>query len=180
MDTLIARIETLFAERGGAGYDAAIDRPPTPLAQALQCAQLAEWADAEPALVAAALLHGVGTLAGDGAGDAGARAVQWLGEGALPRDALEPIRLHALAQRYLAATEPVGAGGAAPLSEAETQAFEAERYAAEAVQLARWIAQASVPGKRTPTLDYYLHLIEQVLAQSDLEAKTGIGPVSVV
>lgn len=184
METLIARIETLFAQRGGSAHDASIDRAPTPLACALQCAQLAEWSGADAALVAAALLHGVGTLAGDGAGDAGERAVQWLGDDALPRDVLEPIRLQVPARRYLAATEPrraAAAGdGVAPLTEAEVQAFEAEPYAADAVQLARWIEQACEPGKRTPTIDYYLQLLDEVLARPELESKMGIGPISVV
>ena len=179
MTTLIDRIGTLFAERGGPGYDAAPVEPVSPLARALQCAQLAEWSGADPALVVAALLHDVGALADATTGDAGERSLQWLGD-VLGADVLEPIRLHAQARRYLAATDAAWAAAGAPMSAAEAQAFEREPYAAEAVLLRRWIEQAVEPGKRTPTLDYYLHLLDEVLERPALDSKTGIGPLSVV
>ena len=180
MTTLIDRIGTLFAERGGPGYDAAPVEPVSPLARALQCAQLAEWSGADPALVVAALLHDVGALADATAGDAGERSLQWLGD-VLGADVLEPIRLHAAARRYLAATDAAWrADGVVPMSAGEVRAYESEPYAVEAVQLRRWIEQACEPGKRTPTLDYYLHLIAEVIERPALDSTTGIGPISVV
>ena len=180
METLIDRIESLFAERGGAGYDRSPDLPLSPLSRALQCAQLAEWSGADPALVAAALLHDVGSLADAAPGDPAQRTLQWLG-GDLGADVLEPIRLHAAARRYLAATDAAWrADGVVPMSAGEVRAYESEPYAVEAVQLRRWIEQACEPGKRTPTLDYYLHLLDEVLERPALDSKTGIGPISVV
>ena len=64
---VVGKIEALFLRRGGRPYEDGAHGGITVLAHALQCAQLAEWAHADPALVAAALLHDLGQLmdAGD-------------------------------------------------------------------------------------------------------------------
>ena len=107
LDT-IARIEQLFIDFGEQPYEGARAESVTALAHALQCAQLAEWAHAEPALVAAAFLHDVGHFL---AAEAVARNDHLDDEHealALPLLArsfgpavTEPIRLHVQAKRYL-------------------------------------------------------------------------------
>ncbi len=56
----IDEIEALFRRHGHAPYDGARREAVSATDHALQCAQLAEWAGAGPALVAAALLHDIG------------------------------------------------------------------------------------------------------------------------
>jgi predicted HD phosphohydrolase len=58
---LIATIERLFVEHGASVYEGARRESVSALEHALQCAQLAEWAHADAPLVAAALLHDMGT-----------------------------------------------------------------------------------------------------------------------
>ncbi len=181
---VIARIRQLFETFGSRPYDGGRRESVSALAHALQCAQLAEWAGAEPALVAAALLHDVGDFDDQGAvGDDRSdnqhetRALPWLGAAFGPQ-VLEPIRLHVAAKRYLVATEPAYRdtlspasllslslqGG--PMSEAECERFESEDFAPQAVMLRRWDDAAKEPGKHTPSLDYYAALLQEVHEQS--------------
>jgi predicted HD phosphohydrolase len=53
-------IEALFLLHGAQAYESLRREPVTALEHALQCAQLAEWAHADDALVAAAFLHDIG------------------------------------------------------------------------------------------------------------------------
>ncbi|HYE71099.1 MAG TPA: phosphohydrolase [Aquabacterium sp.] len=183
-------------------YEHAGQRPPgasretiTALEQALQCAQLAEWAGADGPLVAAALLHDIVMVAKSGAsaGSSPARpdpVAQDLLRGAFGTEVLEPIRLHAAAQRYLLATEPgylnalpEGAVAAAsrqpPMSEAEQQRFEDEPFAPQAVLLRRWIDAEKMPGKPTPSLDYYLALLEEVRERPRAVPRSVVGALDV-
>lgn len=186
-DDLVARIEDLFGRHGGVMYEGARSEPVTALQHALQCAQLAEWAHADCALVAAALLHDIGhLLAADGepldehTDDAHElRAVPFLAQG-FDRDVTDPVRLHVLAKRYLVRAD---AGYAAtltpasqhslalqggPMSDPEMAAFEALPFAMDAVRLRRWDDLAKVPAKRTPPLDYYLALLAQLTQRARL------------
>lgn len=177
---VITRVQHLFERFGSQPYDGGRRESVSALAHALQCAQLAEWAGAELTLVAAALLHDVGDFDDGGAiGDDRSdnrhelRALPWLAA-AFGADVLEPIRLHVAAKRYLVATEPGYRSGLSPaslmslelqggaMSEAECRAFEEERHAPQAVMLRRWDDAAKEPGKPTPSLDYYLALLEEL------------------
>jgi predicted HD phosphohydrolase len=200
MTTVIEQIESLFAEHGGIVHNGPQVDPVSALSHALQCAQLAEWAGVEGPLVAAALLHDIGHLVDRPAPGRPAaarvphelRALELLGGGFGP-EVLEPIRLHVQAKRYLVTTEPTYAalltptsarslaeeqGG--PMSAAEVQAFEQLPYATDAVQLRRWDDQAWESGKRTPTLGYYLGVLDEVMQRPFTDSKMGIGSVSVV
>lgn len=184
LDT-IARIEQLFIDFGEQPYEGARAESVSALAHALQCAQLAEWAHAEPALVAAAFLHDVGHFL---AAEAVARNDHLDDEHealALPLLArsfgpavTEPIRLHVQAKRYLVSMDADYFLGLSPasvhslalqggtLSPAECAAFEALPHARDAVALRRWDDLAKTPGRPTPSLDYYLTLLRDVAQES--------------
>jgi phosphonate degradation associated HDIG domain protein len=189
---IVAQIEELFNLHGHGHYEGARAEPVTARAHALQCAQLAEWADAPPPLVAAALLHDIGHfIAPDGALDAVDDVHELRGLGFLASSfsaaVVEPIRLHVQAKRYLVTTEPAYAdslsaasthtlrlqGGA--MSPDELDLFDALPHSAEAVALRRWDERAKTPGRRTPTLDYFLLLLESVRLRPHEALRTAIG-----
>ncbi|WP_416136259.1 phosphohydrolase [Aquabacterium sp. A7-Y] len=171
------RIEALFAEHGDVFYDGARHEAVTALQHALQCAQLAECARAPAALVAAALLHDIGHFAAalpDAVDDGHEqRAVPFLAT-AFPPAVVEPIRLHVAAKRCLVAMDAAYAatlspasvhsltlqGG--PMSAADCAAFRQLPFAEDALQLRRWDDAAKLPGRRTPSLRYYLALLAEV------------------
>jgi phosphonate degradation associated HDIG domain protein len=179
MSDSILRIARLFHEYGARRYDGSRRESVSALEHALQCAQLAEWAGAAPPLVAAALLHDVGHFMVDEAFDETTddahelRALPWLRE-CFGRDVTEPVRLHVQAKRYLVATDPdyaatlspasvqslVLQGG--PMTPEDVTAFMRLPHAADAVALRRWDDLAKVPGRSTPSLDYYLALVDEV------------------
>lgn len=175
---LLDRVATLFAVHGQRLYDDARREPVTALAHALQCAQLAEWADAEPALIAAALLHDVGHFtATEGAQTDDAHELRALPllAGAFGPSVLEPIRLHVMAKRYLVSTDRRYAqmlsaasvhslalqGG--PMDAAERAAFEALPFATNAMLLRRWDDAAKEPQRHTPPLAYYLDMLAELM-----------------
>lgn len=178
---LLDHIEELFAAHGHQPCEDRRAEPVSALAHALQCARLAEWAHASPAMVAAALLHDIGhflTLPREPAGDTlddvhELRALGLLGCDFGP-EVLEPIRLHVQAKRYLVAVDPHYAAGLSPaalhtlalqggaLRPDEQRAFEAQPFADDALTLRRWDDLAKAPGERTPPLAYYLCLLDNV------------------
>jgi phosphonate degradation associated HDIG domain protein len=194
--TLIDRIEALFAAHGTTAYDRARMESVSALEHALQCAQLAEWAGADAPLVAAALLHDLGSfIDADGEDDAidnshELRALPLLTE-AFAAAVTEPVRLHVQAKRYLVADDPGYAatlssasvhslalqGG--PMSADERRLFEALPFAPQALQLRRWDDAAKQPGKKTPPLAYYLALLDEVIQQPFVDSKIGIGSLSI-
>lgn len=173
-DAIVDRIEGLFVARGHRPYDGQRREPVTALAHALQCAQLAESAGAEPALVAAALLHDIGHLLADGSDDADdgheLRAVPFLAAAFGPA-VVEPVRLHVRAKRYLVASDPAYAHGLTPASRHslalqggamgadEMRAFVDHPYAQAALQLRRWDDAAKQPARATPPLGAFLPLL---------------------
>jgi len=177
---VIERVLNLFERFGSQPYDGGRRESVSALAHALQTAQLAEWAGADLPLVAAALLHDIGDF--DEGGAAGndridnqheLRALPWLAAAFGP-EVLEPIRLHVAAKRYLVATEPAYLQTLSPASLLslelqggamdgdERQRFEDERHAPQAVMLRRWDDAAKEPGKPTPSLAYYVALLQEL------------------
>lgn len=175
------------------------------LDHALQCAQLAEWAHAEPPLVAAALLHDLGhalvQAACDAAGDERlARAsppeperpyLALLGQ-AFDADVIEPVRLHDQAKRYLVsvdaryaealspqALERLAAQGG-PMGLDERRRFEAEPHADAAIRLRLWDDLAKHPGKTTPPLAYYLDLLAELIEAPRRARRLDIGALMAV
>lgn len=177
---LIERVLCLFLAHGEERYEhAGQAEGVSALAHALQCAQLAQWAHADPPLVAAALLHDIGHFLDgtpqpryvDGAHEQ--LAASFLAQ-ALGPAVVEPVRLHVQAKRYLVATDSRYAGTLSPasaysvalqggtMSTAECRAFEALPYAQDALRLGRWDDAAHDPMRRTPPLDYYFTLLAEV------------------
>ena len=179
MSLTIPAIFELFDVLGAKMYGS---EPVSQLAHALQCAELAESAGADPELVAACLLHDVGHMLAPQNRQGGLRAMsasdpdvddihQYVG---LPfllhlfSDAvIEPIRLHVDAKRYLCRAESTYWEGLSPASkhslqlqggiysEAEAEAFIRQPHAYEAVLLRRWDDQAKIAGKVTPDLGHF-------------------------
>jgi phosphonate degradation associated HDIG domain protein len=189
---IVQLIEELFDQFGHGHYDGARAEPVTARAHALQCAQLAEWADAPEPLVVAALLHDIGHfIAPNAAQDAmddvhELRALGFLAS-AFDAEVIEPIRLHVQAKRYLVAVDPPYEltlssasahtlqlqGGA--MSPDEVRLFATLPQAAQAVSLRRWDDLAKQPGRTTPSLDYYLGLVEAVRMRPFEAPRTVIG-----
>ena len=178
---ILDRLSHWFALHGATSYEGHRRESVSALNHALQCAQLAEDAHADAALVTAALLHDVGhfvAIADIGEKDDIDDVHELRGVAVLVRDfppaVIEPIRLHVAAKRYLTAIEPKYLGGLSPASVhslaqqggpfrgAEIARFEALPFARDAVRLRRWDDLAKRPGWQTPTLAYYLALADEV------------------
>lgn len=168
-------IEALFTRHGQQLYDGSRRESVSALQHALQCAQLAEWAHADDALVAAALLHDLGHFLTPVEGDTDddrheAVALPYLA-GRFGAAVLEPIRLHVAAKRYLVAIDDAYLGGLSqasvhslalqggPMTAFEVAEFEATPFAMDAVRLRRWDDLAKTPDQATPPLSYYLALL---------------------
>lgn len=176
---LIDEIEALFDRHGSIVHEDRRREPLTALQHALQCAQLAEWAQAGDSLVAAALLHDIGhfieaPVPGDAHDDVHEmRAVPFLSR-AFGAAVVEPVRLHVQAKRYLVATDLqyLGHLSAAsvhslhrqggPMCHDEVLLFEGLPYAVEAVALRRWDDLAKKLRGKTPALGHYLALLRKV------------------
>jgi phosphonate degradation associated HDIG domain protein len=178
---ILERLSHWFALHGASSYEGNRRESVSALNHALQCAQLAEDAHADAALVTAALLHDVGhfvAIADIGEKDDIDDVHELRGVAVLVRDfppaVIEPIRLHVAAKRYLTAIEPKYLGGLSPASVhslaqqggpfrgAEIARFEAMPFAADAVRLRRWDDLAKTPGRETPGLGYYLAVLDEV------------------
>ena len=139
----------LYASRGARQYR---NEPVSQLEHALQCAALAQAANAPPQLLAAAFLHDLGHLVTETASD----SEEWVDDlhqyvaipflhRIFPDAVTEPIRLHVDARCLL----PSRGRAFSPL---EAEFFLARPHAWDAVQLRRWDDLANVPGTPTPSL----------------------------
>ena len=177
-------IGELFAGPGARDY---LGEPVTIGTHMLQAGALAEAAGADPALVAAALLHDVGHLPTGKAngsrgglggsshrassdirhGEDGARWLsRWFGEAVT-----EPVRLHVAAKRYLCAAEPGYFGllsaesvrtlalQGGPMAPREQAAFEALPHARAAVAVRRWDDAAKDPAVTPPGFAHFAPLL---------------------
>jgi len=176
LDTLIR----LLREHGAAAYHG---EEVTQLQHALQCAHLAENANAQPALVAAALLHDIGHLAHHLGEDAAVRGIDdrhehrgaGLVQRVFPNSVSEPVRLHVQAKRCLCAIDSGYLEKLSPasllslqlqggvMSSTEVLSFMARPYANDALQLRRWDDNAKDPRADPPTLDHYVVLLRNWL-----------------
>ncbi len=177
---LVDRIEDLFARHGHSAYAGQRRERVTALQHALQCAQLAERANAPATLVAAALLHDIGhfieadrlTDTFDDAHEM--RAVPLLAEGFGPA-VVEPVRLHVQAKRYLVTSDLTYIGDLSaasvhtlmlqggPMCAEQCRLFETLPHASAAVALRRWDDLAKQPRIVTPPLPHYLSLLRDLI-----------------
>ena len=147
---------------------------------ALQCAHLAEQADACPALIAAALLHDLGHLLAPeqrpksaGADDLHQFMALPFLRGVFPEAVLAPIRLHVDAKRYLCRVDPSYWAGLSPASKRslvlqggpfsaqEAHAFIVQAFATDAVALRRWDDCAKNPEASTPGWTHYAAVLQR-------------------
>jgi len=169
-------IERLFAAHGHIEYSG---EGVTQLEHALQAAQLAERAGADPELVTAALLHDLGHMLNPQGETPTARGIddqhQYFAIPFLrplfPPAVIEPIRLHVDAKRALCALEPAYRDALSEDSRrslklqggiftaGQMQAFMAKPNAAEAIRVRRWDDQAKIPGAQTPSLRHFLETV---------------------
>ena len=196
---IVERIAELFDRHGQQPYEGARREPVTALAHALQCAQLGEWAHAAEPLVAAAFLHDIGhflaaeaVLRNDRVDDRHEDlAIPFLAAG-FDGAVTEPVRLHVQAKRFLVradadyarALSPASVHSLAlqggPMSDEEMEHFDALPFARDAVALRRWDDLAKEPGRRTPSIEWYLALLEDVRERPFLDSRTTIGAAGVV
>lgn len=167
----------LFARKGGRLYDG---EPVTQLEHALQSAHRAEDSGASPAIITAALLHDLGHMLNDQGETPTLRGVDDLHQfAALPflrglygDDVLVPIKLHVDAKRYLCATRPEYYGALSVDSRrslalqggvfapAQADAFIAQPFAADAVNVRLWDDLAKIAGAPTPPLAHFVAYLE--------------------
>jgi len=178
---IVDHLLSLFADRGSAWYSG---EAVTQAEHALQAAWLAEQADGDDAMVAAALLHDVGHLVHDLGEDCAEGGVDdrheehgaaWLAEW-FPPAVTEPIRLHVPAKRYRCAVDadyharlsPASQlslqlqGG--PFTESECREFESLPHSTAAVRLREFDDTAKVQGLETPELDHFRPRLAACLA----------------
>ncbi len=179
MPLTVEAIVELYLERGTAQYGR---EAVSQLEHALQCARLAEEAEAGPALIAASLLHDLGHCLGDlddefghGADDVHQYRAGPALESLFPAAVIEPIRLHVDAKRFLCAVEPAywGTLSAESKRSLELQGgifrpedadnFMRHAYAGDAVWLRRWDDLAKVPGRLTPEIGHYADLLRSLV-----------------
>jgi len=170
-------ILNLFEANGSSMYGG---EAVTQLEHALQCAELARKHNATNELITASLLHDIGHLLHDLPDDASDKGIddmhELLGEKYLTRHfkpgAVEPVKLHVAAKRYLCATEPgyleklstpskislEFQGGV--MNEEEVLLFEKNEFYKEAVILRRWDDLAKDPNLVSPSIESFIDAIE--------------------
>jgi len=170
---VVEKIVGLFNRHGGSQYGG---EAVTQREHALQCAMLARQVGLDAATVVAALLHDIGHLLHHLPEDAPEQGIDdhheelgaaWLANHLIPA-AVEPVRLHVAAKRYLCGVEsdyfarlsPPSVkslelqGG--PMSAQEALEFESYPHFRSAVQLRRFDEEAKVPGLATPAIEDFL------------------------
>ena len=169
---VLARVERLFAERGGSEYHG---EAVTQLEHALQCAALAERDGHPPEVIVAALLHDIGHLLHEHGTvnheELGARFLSL----AFGPAVTEPIRLHVPAKRYLCAARPGYSAALSPASvrslelqggpmtTEEVATFEAHPQFGPATKLREYDDRAKVVGLVSPPFLHFREYIERCL-----------------
>jgi phosphonate degradation associated HDIG domain protein len=156
----------------------------TQVEHALQCAASAELRGASDSLVAAAFLHDIGHMIDKDGEHLARRGVdarherqgaEFLGK-FFPLAISEPVRLHVAANAYLCAIEPDYHRRLSPVSQrslelqggamsaADADAFRKLPFAEHAVLLRRWDDLAKEVGRKTPSLEHFLAIVEKTVA----------------
>ncbi len=173
------QIAGCFAKKGDSEYGG---ENVTQLEHALQCAFLAEQSGAARELIVASLLHDIGHLLHDLPDDAPDQGIddhhensgyRFLEDNFSPAVA-EPVRLHVAAKRYLCTVDAAYEGQLSEpslvslrlqggkMSEEELAEFRKSPYWEDALSLRRFDDLAKVVDLKTPSLEHYLPIIDQV------------------
>jgi phosphonate degradation associated HDIG domain protein len=166
----IAEICQLYRLKGDRLYDG---EAVSQLEHGLQCAALAAAHHQPPEMIVACLLHDMGHLVDSSNSSLGINvpheccALPQL-RLLFPPSVTEPIRLHVAAKRYLCAVEPSYWHTLSDSSKqslllqgdrfsiADAQAFIAQPFALEAVQLRQWDDRAKEVGLKMPDLEDFV------------------------
>lgn len=180
------QIADCFNSRGDSEYGG---ESVTQLEHALQCAMLAEQEHASTELVVAALLHDIGHLLHDLPVDAPDHGIDDHHENSGYRflenhfspAVTEPVRQHVAAKRYLCTVDPEYQsqlsepslvslrlqGGL--MSSEELESFTATPHWRDALRLRKWDDLAKVVDLKTPDLQHYLPMIQQVALEGNAQ-----------
>jgi predicted HD phosphohydrolase len=151
----------------------------------LQTAGAAQAEGASDELIAAALLHDIGHLAGGPVAYSPDELVDWRHEetgaamlqAAFPPIVTESVRLHVAAKRYLCATDPDYHGKLSeaskhslslqggPMSEMEVAVFRDLRFHQEAVRVRLWDDGGKVERAPTLSFDDFRPLLRRVIGR---------------
>lgn len=178
-DRVWSEIEALFARRGADSYGEGVSQ----LTHALQCATLAERAQAPASEIVAALLHDIGhlihdlpeTIADDGIDtEHESLGAAWLSQH-FSASVADPVRLHVAAKRYLCAVEPgyfeeLSAASVlslklqgGPMDAALQAGFRREPLHEAAVRLRRLDDEGKDPAMVTPPLGHFRRYVEETV-----------------
>lgn len=179
-ETIVAFIAEIFARRGAEEY---LGEPVTISEHMLQCAECAEMAGADDAIVAAALLHDIGHFTHDFAPDAAEQGVDSHHEHAgarviapfFPSVVTDCVRYHVDAKRYLCATDPAYFGKLSdasvhslnlqggPMSDAEARAFAQNPNLQAILQVRIWDDIGKDPDHAAPPFAHFAPVLERVV-----------------
>lgn len=170
---------SLLESRGGESY---FGEPVTVLEHCLQSAYFANTEGRSAELVTAALLHDIGHLLHQESEDIAEHGLDTRHEeladrvlsAHFPAAVTEPIRMHVNAKRYLCHIDPAYfddlspssklslklQGG--PMSANEAEAFLAQPFAEDAVQLRHYDDRAKIPDLVTPGTSEYLGFLKSL------------------
>jgi [1-hydroxy-2-(trimethylamino)ethyl]phosphonate dioxygenase len=179
-DGIVAFIADIFERRGADSY---LGEAVTMSEHMLQGAFLAERAQADEALVAAALLHDIGHYTSEFPPDAQDQGIDNRHDVAgaavlapwFPKRVTDCVRYHVPAKRYLCATDTGYfarlseasvltlklQGG--PMSAAEAEAFAKLENLGDILQVRIWDDSAKVAGRATPPFAHYAPLLQRLV-----------------
>jgi phosphonate degradation associated HDIG domain protein len=194
--TIVAFIADIFARRGADSY---LGEAVTMSEHMLQAALLAERAQADDALIAAALLHDIGHYTSEFPPEAQDEGIDNRHDQAgaavlapyFAERVVDCVRYHVAAKRYLCATDPdyFGRLSAAsvltlklqggPMSAAEVAEFRQLPHLEDILRVRVWDDEAKVPGRRTPPFAHYAPLLQRLVhahrENLTATAKKGVG-----
>jgi phosphonate degradation associated HDIG domain protein len=180
MKPTLKTILDLFEQKGSELYG---QESVSQLEHALQCATLAEAAGQSYEVIAACLLHDIGHLIHDLGDDPAERGIDDRHEyRAIPLlqqlfdiAAIEPIRLHVDAKRYLCGADSNYWATLSPASQRslelqggafspdEASQFINQPHAKAAVKLRLWDDRAKIAGLDTPDLAHFVPILQKCL-----------------
>jgi phosphonate degradation associated HDIG domain protein len=179
-DNIVAFIGDIFERRGADSY---LGEQVTMSEHMLQGARLAEQANADDALVSAALLHDIGHYTNEFPVDALAQGTNNHHEEAgaavlapfFPKRVIDCVRYHVDAKRYLCPTDPDYFGRLSPASvhtlnlqggsmnDAEVAAFRNNPHLEAIVRVRIWDEKGKVAGKATPPFAHFAPMLQRVV-----------------